>query len=332
MRVLVAGAGGYIGIPLCHELVKRGHDVIALDRYYFGKSPEGCKHLRMDIRAVSGWTNDGIDAVIDLAGLSNDASADIDEALTIGINLTGAMKLATKAKEAGVKKYIYSSSCSVYGAGERSHLNEMDDVNPLTAYARSKVGVEDHLRSLASPGFDPIILRNATVFGVAPRMRFDLAVNVMTLRAWRDSLIYIMGSGKQYRPFVHVLDVVRAFVLALEHDKYLNQTLNVGGDLMNCSIDGLAWMVRNVFPQAQIHQIPDDPDKRSYHCSFAKIREVLQFKTHHDITAGICEVRQALIDGTVSGDDETAYTVNWYKKLIEWDRRLADIRLDGRIL
>ena len=331
MNVMIFGAGGYLGIPLCAELAKRGHSVHAVDRFYFGKYPPvSCSWNHGDIRNVS--IDDETDAVIDLAGLSNDASADIDEALTIGINLTGAMKLATKAKEAGVKKYIYSSSCSVYGAGERSHLNEMDDVNPLTAYARSKVGVEDHLRSLASPGFDPIILRNATVFGVAPRMRFDLAVNVMTLRAWRDSLIYIMGSGKQYRPFVHVLDVVRAFVLALEHDKYLNQTLNVGGDLMNCSIDGLAWMVRNVFPQAQIHQIPDDPDKRSYHCSFAKIREVLQFKAHHDITAGICEVRQALIDGTISGDAETAYTVSWYKKLIEWDRRLADIRLDGRIL
>lgn len=331
MNVLVVGAGGYIGIPLCEELAKRGHAVHGTDRFYFGKYPSSsCSWNHGDIRncPIDGET----DVVIDLAGLSNDAAADIDEALTIGINLTGAMKLSAAAKRAGVKKYIYSSSCSVYGHGERSHLNEMDDTNPLTAYARSKVGVEDYLRSLASPTFDPIILRNATVFGVAPRMRFDLAVNIMTLRAWRDGLIYIMGSGKQYRPFVHVLDVVRAFVLALEHDAYLNETFNVGSDLMNYSIDGLAWLVRNVFPSAQIHQIPDDPDRRSYHCSFLKIRETMQFKTHHDITSGICEVRQALIDGAISGDDPTCYTTSWYRSLLEWDKRLADIRLDGKIL
>jgi nucleoside-diphosphate-sugar epimerase len=332
VRVLVCGSGGYLGIPLCEELVKRGHHVVALDRYFFGKHPKDCKYLRADIRSVGEWTRDGIDAVIDLAGLSNDAAADIDPALTTAINLQGAIRLATLAKESGVRKYLYSSSCSVYGAGERDNLKETDDCNPLTAYARSKVGVENHLRSLASPDFDPIILRNATVFGVAPRMRFDLAVNIMTLRAWRDNLLYVMGGGQQIRPFIHVLDVVRAFVMALEYKGYSNQTFNVGDDSMNLSIEQLASMVKNVFPTAAVHHIPDDLDKRSYHVSFQKIRETFPFKAHHDITSGICEVRNALVKGEISGDDETAYTVSWYKKLIDWEKRLNDIRLDGRIL
>ncbi len=333
MRVMVTGAGGMIGIPLCEQLAKRGHQVLAIDRFFFGKSPsEFVTCQRADIRTIDIFNGQAYDAVIDLAGLSNDASSDIDPDLTTDINLHGACRLATMAKEAGVRKYIYSSSCSVYGAGDRHRLTEGDDPTPLTAYARSKVGVEDHLRSIASPNFDPIILRNATVFGVAPRMRFDLAVNIMTLRAWRDGLIYVMGGGHQIRPFVHVLDVVKAFVMALEYKGYSNQTFNVGGDDMNLSIDQLASTVKSVFPSAQIHHIPDDPDKRSYHVSFAKIRETFPFKPHHTIISGICEVRQALIDGKIDGDDPTCYTTNWYRSLMDWETRLDEIRLDRRIL
>lgn len=332
-RILIAGAGSYIGIPLFEELGKRGHEVWGFDRWFFGKKPMGiASGIYADIRTFDPRKLPEMDVVIDLAGLSNDASADIDPELTTSINLHGACRLATLAKEAGTRRYIYSSSCSVYGAGERSGLSEGDDPNPLTSYARSKVGVEDHLRSIASPDFDPIILRNATVFGVSPRMRFDLAVNIMTLRAWRDNLLYVMGGGQQVRPFVHVLDVVRAFVLAVERKEYTNDTFNVGCDSLNMSINELASRVKNVFPSAVIHNIPDDPDKRSYDVSFHKIKKDMQFKVHHDVTMGICEVRDALIKGRISGDDETCYTLNWYRKLMDWDQRLKEIRLDGRIL
>jgi nucleoside-diphosphate-sugar epimerase len=322
VKVIVCGGGGYLGIPLCEELARRGHEVLALDWFYFGKIPtELVTCQKADIRSIDKF-NGQYDAVVDLACLSNDAAADIDPELTTSINVRGACRLATLAKDMGIKKYIYSSSCSVYGRGEHDGLTETADCNPLTAYARSKVRVEDKLRAMASPNFDPIILRNATVFGVAPRMRFDLSVNIMTLRAWRDNLICVMGSGKQYRPFIHLLDVVRAFVMALEHKNYLNQTFNVGSDDMNRSIDELAILVESVFPHAAIHQIPDDADKRSYHVSFLKIRETFAFKARHDITEGICEVRQALIDGKVSGDDETSYTAAWYRKLMGQERRL----------
>lgn len=333
MKVLVAGAGGYIGHPLCSALLTQGHEVTALDRYFFGiYPPNGCIVAFADIRTMNPAFLHGIDCVIDLAGLSNDASADIDPELTTDINLRGAIRLANMAKSAGVKKYIYSSSCSVYGSGEHEGLKETDDCHPLTRYAESKLGVEEHLRKIASHEFDPVILRNATVFGVAPRMRFDLAVNVMTLRAWRDDLIYVMGGGQQHRPFIHVLDVARAIVMAAEHKGYSNQTFNVGGDDMNHSIEQLASMVKRIFPAAAIHHIPDDADRRSYHVSFQKIRETFPFKCHHNIIEGICGVRQALMDGKTSGDDPTTRTVEWYKSLMDWEVRLNEIRLEGKIL
>lgn len=328
-RILVFGAGGYIGIPLCEALAWRGHFVQAADRFFFGKYPElpGPK-LHADIRSYQ--CGEGLfDTVIDLAGLSNDAAADIDPDLTRSINLDGAIRLADMAKRVGVRKYIYSSSCSVYGNGARRSLTEDDDCHPLTLYAQCKARVEDHLGRLAGDGFEPIILRNATVFGVAPRMRFDLAVNIMTLRAFRDHLIYIMGGGQQIRPFVHVLDVVAAFCLAVgEIDKA--DTFNVGANDMNCSIEQLAAIVSREFPFAAVHRIPDDPDKRSYHVAFDAIAR-LGYRTTFTVAAGIREIRNALVDGVIA-DDETGHTLDWYKKLIAWDQRLGKLRLDGRIL
>jgi nucleoside-diphosphate-sugar epimerase len=329
-KVLVFGAGGYIGIPLCEALERRGHWVQAADRFFFGKYPKlqaSNPPMHADIRTYT-FGNGLFDTVIDLAGLSNDASADIDPALTSAINQAGAIRLATLAERAGVRRYIYASSCSVYGAGRHPNLTEVHECRPLTLYAESKVRVEDYLRSLASDSFRPIILRNATVYGVAPRMRFDLAVNVMTMRAHRDGLIYIMGGGDQQRPFVHVLDVVESFLLAVESMTEAG-TYNVGGE--NVSIENIAPMVAREFPDVATHRIPDTPDKRSYHCSFDKIA-MAGFKTRRDIPGGIREVRNALRAGNVRDADETCYTLDWYKKLIEWDKRLATLRLDGRIL
>lgn len=342
-RVLVFGAGGYLGIPICEALAARGHLVVAADRWFFGKKPVGVRLMQADIRSFDKFDlfhyttelidmNDPFDAVIDLAGLSNDLTSDIDPELTRSINIDGGKRLATLAKAAGVKRYVYSSSASVYGAGTKPMLTETDECRPLTLYARSKVEVEDHLRSISGDGFEPVILRNATVFGVAPRMRFDLAVNVMTLRAHRDQVIMIMGGGEQHRPFIHVDDVVRAFVWAVESDNAAGETFNVGTS--NHTIAEIAKKVSNEFPMARVMPIPDDPDKRSYSCSFDKLTDVIgdeYLRSWTTIEEEINRMARMLRDGSLK-DDPTCHTLQWYRELLEWDYRISQIRLDGRVL
>lgn len=343
MNVVVVGAGGYLGIPICNALVESGHKVFPADRWFFGfRQISGAAYsMRFDIRDSGEELfnlvgDDGkrfkFDAVIDLAGLSNDASAEIDPELTRQINEEGGKKLATLAKQAGVTRYVYSSSASVYGSGAHINLNETDQAHPLTAYAMSKVLVENHLRSLAGDGFEPVILRNATVFGLAPRMRFDLAVNIMTLRAYKENVIYVMGQGSQWRPFLHISDVVRAFIQVLEApaDLVSNETFNVGDDRLNCTIRQVAGMVQHEFPQAKIHIIPEDPDARSYNLDFSKIRGRLGFVAGPTIAGGVSEIKTALENGLK--DTPEMYTVQYYKSLICWAKKLEDIQLDGRIL
>src|SRR5262245_43147378 len=224
-KVLVSGAGGYIGVPLCAKLVELGHLVVGLDRYFFGKTRidglSGNSQFEViieDIRDFDPAILKGVDVVVDLAGLSNDASAEINSELTQSINMHGATRLARLAKDAGVRRYVYSSSASVYGQGSHEKLTESDECRPLTLYAESKLHVENVLASLTDSNFETVIFRNATVFGLAPRMRFDLAINIMTLRAWKERVIYVMGGGNQWRPFVHVSDVVRALIHGVEED------------------------------------------------------------------------------------------------------------------
>ena len=341
MKVLVSGAGGYIGIPLCAKMIERGHSVIALDRYFFGQnringlaSNPSTKIVVDDIRDFDQSILNGVDAVADLAGLSNDASAEINPEITRSINCEGGMRLARLAKEAGVRRYVYSSSASVYGHGAHERLDENDECHPLTLYAESKLRVEELLNSLSDQSFETVILRNATVFGLAPRMRFDLAINIMTLRAWKERVIYVMGGGDQWRPFVHVNDVVRALVHGIEDDKerVAGQIFNVGGDDMNYQIRQLAQFVRDVVPNTTVHMIPDDPDKRTYNVSFAKIRERLGFEPSIRVHEGIVEIKQALERGALSGDDPTYFTLQWYRSLVEWEQRINALNLRGRVL
>ena len=340
-KVLVSGAGGYIGIPLCMKLIERGHSVIAFDRFFFGKDRvDGLAEHSLatvvvdDIRHFDRKILSGVDAVIDLAALSNDASSEISPDLTRAINFQGGERLAKLAKEAGVRRYVYSSSASVYGHGSREKLTEEDECQPQTLYAESKLHVEKLLRDLSDTNFEPVIFRNATVFGLAPRMRFDLAVNVMTLRAWKERVIYVMGGGNQWRPFVHVNDVVRALIHGIEEEseRVAGQIFNVGGDDMNYQIRQLAQFVRDVVPNTEVHMIPDDPDKRTYNVSFAKIRQHLGFEPVIRVHEGIVEIKQALERGSVSADDPTCFTLQWYKSLLDWDKRIKELSLRGQIL
>lgn len=356
MKILVAGAGGYIGIPLVTALMNRGHSVTALDRYFFGVIPPSpATIVRGDIRTIyngklhklpGGYEGDDItvsienmvdfsmfDAVIDLAGLSNDASAEIDPALTQSINVDGGKRLARIAKDAGVKRYVYSSSASIYGHGERAGLAEHDAANPLTDYAKSKRTVENYLKEITDKNFKPTILRNATVFGVAPRMRFDLAVNIMTYRAMKENLVYLMGGGDQWRPFISVADVVKVMCAAVEApaEQVAGQTFNVGSDELNMKIGDLAKLVARRFPFAKVHNVPDGPDLRSYSLSFGKLR-TWYTEPMASVESGIAEVEVAINDGTVDGADPRTVTLGWYKALMNWEKTLNDIRLDGKIL
>ena len=339
-NVLVAGAGGYIGIPLCESLLQEGHNVIAFDRFFFGReilaqleSNSKFKALAGDIRDVDTALLRDVDAVIDLAGLSNDATAEIDVTLTSEINKAGGAHFARAAKDAGVRRYIYSSSASVYGHGSKIALSETDDCKPQTEYARSKIAVEEVLKEIKSPTFEAVILRNATVFGLAPRMRFDLAINIMTLRAWRERVIYIMGGGEQWRPFIHVRDVVRAMMLALEApaETVAGETFNVGSDTLNYQIKNLSQFVQDIIPNVTIHVIPDNPDVRDYNLSFKKITEVLGYQTTVQVHEGIVEIKQALERGLIRGDDPRFYTLQWYISLMDWEKRIAALSRNGRV-
>ncbi len=340
-QVLVTGAGGYVGIPICKELLNRGYSVIALDRYFFGREKvkevednPNATILQDDLRDCDTTILKDVDAVIDLAGLSNDASGEIDAQLTKEINYEGSTRLAKAAKEYGVKRYIYSSSASVYGAGGKKALQEGDELAPLTEYAKSKVAMENDLMELQDENFEVVLLRNATIFGLAERMRFDLAINIMTMRAWRDRVIYIMGGGEQWRPFVHIHDVVRAFVKALEasSEKVNGEVFNVGSDEQNYQIKQLASFVLDVIPNVEVHQVPEQADKRDYNVSFKKINETLGYNTKTKVHEGIVEIKQALENFEVRPDDPTFFTVQWYKSLIEWSKRIEEIKHKGRVL
>ena len=167
----------------------------------------------------------------------------------------------------------------MYGQGLKAHLLESDECWPQTLYAKSKLYVEKQLEELNGSGFEPVIFRNATIFGLAPRMRFDLAINIMTLRAWKERVIYIMGGGEQWRPFIHVNDVIAVLVRGVEADAEIvaGETFNVGDEFMNYQIRQLAQLVLDVIPNVEVHNIPDDPDKRTYNLSFSKIRQRLGF-------------------------------------------------------
>src|SRR5262245_40872474 len=340
-RVLVTGAGGYVGIPLCRNLLSRGYRVMALDRYFFGQDKLGdlaykpqFELIVQDTRRLEPQLLKGLDGVIDLAGLSNDLSAEIDPDLTRQINFEGGAAIARAAEAAGVRRYVYASSASVYGHGLKTNLVESDECRPQTLYAQSKLHVEKQLQELHGSNFEPVIFRNATIFGLAPRMRFDLAVNIMTLRAWKDRVIYVMGGGQQWRPFVHIDDVVDVLVHGLEADSKIvaGEIFNVGDDNMNYQIRQLAEFVLDVIPNVAVHNIPDDPDKRTYNLGFSKIKQRLGFAAKKTVHEGIVEIKEALDRGLIAADDPTCYTLQWYKSLIEWQKRIDGLMLGGKLL
>ncbi len=345
MKILVAGGAGYVGSVLVPTLLEKGHTVTVLDRLFFGNTlVEAERASRGKLRVVRGDTRacprelmQGIDAVIDVAGISNDPSCELEPELTRSVNLDGGKRLAELARACGVRRYVYSSSCSVYGHGESVGLTETSPRHPVSAYARSKVDLEDFLFDMGrrSKGdFEVVALRLATVFGLSPRMRFDLAVNVMTKNAYVNRRIMVDGGGRQWRPFVHVRDAADAFTMAASADAKVvaGEVFNVGAASNNVQILNLAFRVRDAIPGTEIVHAATDPDLRDYNVAFEKAERVLDYRTARTIDDGIVEVLGALKSGAVDPDERRWYTLRQYVFLRDAERAMQELALDGALL
>jgi nucleoside-diphosphate-sugar epimerase len=335
-KVLVTGAGGYIGTQLVRDLLKSDHQVIALDRYFFGTEPmkefignKNVEIVKKDIRDVSEKDFVGVDAVCDLACLSNDPAGEMDPELTYKINRDGRIHVAKTAKKAGVEKYIISSSCSVYGKGEEPQLSESSNTNPISVYAKSTLEAEQQNLSIADNNFSVTALRNATVFGLSTRMRFDLVVNLMTLSIYESNIIYVNGGGNQYRPLIHVKDVAN-FFLKLVEKNYKQEVFNLGH--LNIKVNELAYLIRNFYKGSKIEIIksPDDPDKRNYNVDFSKIKKIVKFVPQYNIKYGVLEILRLLQQGKIFKSKKTS-TLGWYKYLIDAKKTLDEILINNKI-
>src|SRR2546428_11984010 len=283
VRVLVTGHKGYIGTVMAHMIADAGHHVVGLDsdlfeQCTFGEAPREFPSIRKDLREVEAAELKGFDAVIHLAGLSNDPLGNLNPNLTYDINHHASVRLARLAKEVGVKRYLFSSSCSTYGAAGDKILDETAEFNPVTPYGRSKVLVEQEVSQLASRDFSPVFLRNATAYGVSPRLRFDLVLNNLVAWALTTGRVYIKSDGTPWRPIVHIEDISRAVLAVLDapRETVHNQVFNVGSSSENYQICDLAGIVRDTVPGCRIEYASDaGPDPRCYRVDFSKLAQTL---------------------------------------------------------
>lgn len=282
MKILVTGTEGYIGARLAPILMARGHDVVGLDTGFYKDGtlyidtrgmPMAPRTVCKDLRNASEGDLRGFDAVIHLAELSNDPLGQNRPEITYKINHEGSVNLARTAKAAGVRRFVYASSCSVYGAGTGDFLSETAAVNPQTAYAHCKVNVERDVLPLASNEFSVVFLRNATAYGPSPRMRFDIVLNDLCALASTQGRIAMTSDGSPWRPIVHIEDICQAMTCAVEapSDAVNGEIFNVGANSENYRVREIATTVASAFPGCEVSSGPPSADNRSYRVSFDKI-------------------------------------------------------------
>ena len=300
MRVLITGSEGYIGSRLCPSLAEAGFAVAGLDTGFFRDehfavcSPPSVRLLQRDTRDVQTRDLGNCEALIHMAELSNDPLGEIDPALTNAINFQASARLAGLAREAGIRRFVYFSSCSVYGKGADELCTERSETRPQTPYAHAKRLSEAAILKLRSSDFAPVILRNATVFGPSPRMRLDLVLNNLAALAWVDKEVRMVSDGSPHRPLIHVQDLCRAVRLVLDApaEEVSGEIFNCGDTALNYRVLEIAAAVREVFPGCQITSGGPSPDNRSYRVSFDKIRQRLGFEATRTALDGAEELRR----------------------------------------
>lgn len=337
MKVLVTGNKGYIGTVLCPMLVERGHDLTGLDTDLYerctftGKVPD-LETMRLDVRDAQPHHVEGFDAIIHLAGLSNDPLGDYRPELTQDINGKASIRLATIAKKAGVKRFLFASSCSNYGAAGADFLTEQASFNPVTPYGWSKVRVEAALSKMADADFSPTYLRASTAYGVSPRLRFDLVANNLTAWAFTTSQVYLKSDGTPWRPIVHIEDIALAYIAALQAPRELvhNEAFNVGTTTENYQVRDIAEIVKDIVPGCEIGFAPDaGPDKRCYRVDCTKLARTLhEFKPQWTARRGIEQLYEEYKKVGLTVEE---FEGEKYKRIAHVKRLIQDCLLDENL-
>ena len=332
MKVLLTGQHGYIGSVTRPVLEAAGHEVVGLDTLYyrgcdFGHDAVADVELVRDVRDVTSQELEGFDAIVHLAALSNDPLGDLRDEWTYSINLTGTLALASAAKRAGVPRFVFASSCSMYGASSSDNpLDETAPLRPLTPYAESKVRSEEGLHGLASSTFSPVYMRNATAYGVSPRLRLDVVLNNLTAWAHTTGKIRLLSDGSAWRPLVHVEDIARASAALLDAPRDLvhDQAFNIGSEDQNVRIGELADVLRELL-RCEVEMSGDaTADPRSYRVDFAKLQAALPgFACQWNVKSGADQLARAYVsEGLTAAEflDEGRYTrLAQLKRLLEED-------------
>jgi nucleoside-diphosphate-sugar epimerase len=310
MRIVVTGSEGYLGGQLGPTLQRRGHEVIGVDSGLFADclatDPPRITTLRHDIREVPREVFEGVEAVVHLAALSNDPIGNLDARWTREINVDATVRTAELAKQAGVRRFVFASSCIMYGAADGALADETTRLDPRTEYARSKVLGEEALTALADDRFSPVFLRNGTVYGASPRLRLDTVFNDFVFSAVTTGRIVVRGGGREWRPVVDIRDVASAFAAAVEApaDRVHNEAFNTGAEHLNHRIGELAEIAASVVPGATVEVLGDPgADQRSYQAVFDKFGAVFPDVRFRDVVLGGQDLAGALRDINIAERD-----------------------------